>query len=231
MSKSLQVGRGALIGGGFVVAGAVAASIAFATNNDGPVPADPEPASDVRAFDQSRPATSAAEGVHPDVLKEFAIFRREARSSDRLAGDEFSAQRGANFGLARLAQRHEDGHEIFLVPAEGGICFSSSGFVEAGCISNEDALSGKNAQSIVCAPRLNSNVVEFYGVLPDSAKEPEVLFEDGSRRPLEVSGNVFAHRSDRQEARPVAIEFTLNGERTTTSTNVPADAAKERCAS
>ncbi|WP_304726154.1 hypothetical protein [Conexibacter sp. CPCC 206217] len=163
------------------------------------------------------------------MLERFAVFRRKGTAEDRTAPEPFGAARGANAALARLALTRADGAKVYLTPAQGGICFSSSDGLEAGCVDNEQAVSGDNAKSIICAPGLPADSIEIYGVLPDGTQEPTVVYSDGKQRALPVAGNTYVFRSARRGPLPVTITFTLGGERRQVSAQVPSDAAKDNC--
>jgi len=219
-----------------LVVGGVSYAVA-ADSSDDVVPVVPATAVKTEAVGGSRDATAApgarAEvgGVSAEIADAFDVFRLPAKPRDRTEADFFSARFGANPEFARFARFSPDGAAMHLLPANGMVCLQSSTRIEGGCVDVESALSGDNAEAIVCAPGLPHDQVEVFGILPDGVVDAKVGFADGTSAPLDVQGNVYALRSPRQRALPTAIQFTLAGEKRMIATNVPRDAGSEPCGS
>ncbi len=208
--------------------GAVSIAIA-ATDSSDPVPVAEQSDPQDGFYTHDRPAPSTTAGLSPALKAAYGIFRQRGTAAD-VVTDSVGADSGSNGSLARLAFMREDETTVHLVPAQGAICIKSGDYLEAGCIPEADALSGDNAQSIICAPGLPNDVVEIYGILPDEARAAKVLHADGTTRPLDVRNNAYIYRAPRADPLPQTLQFELGGKTQSVAARIPADAVKERCA-
>lgn len=97
---------------------------------------------------QPQAALTTAASSDASLSAALAPMRREQGATDvpaaKVGLDPYAKQHGANRALARLARTDGSGGQVYLVPADGGVCIMSSDYLLSGCRSTQDVLDGKS---------------------------------------------------------------------------------------
>lgn len=192
------------------------AGTAVALSGEESTPATPTTAS----FPTPAPRFSSAAA---DAL---AAARGEEVALGSDAVDVGARSRGANPDAGRFARRSLDGADIYLLPAEDGLCITSTNGLEVGCSSGTEV----SASSVLCAPSLPRDTVEVFGIAPDGIASVNVNLDDGTTRDVKVVGNVYIYQAPVSDARPLTISWSNGKESGELSAAVPADFRSGNCA-
>lgn len=171
---------------------------------------------------------AAAEQFAPAVAETFSATRSPRRPIPASQVSVTSRANGADPAAAREARRSPNGGSVSIMPSSGGFCIASSSGVESDCYDDPATVT---ATGVICAPGLQPDAVEVFGIAPDGIDTVTVSLEDGSRTTAAVEGNVYIYRAPKQLARPVSISWIdANGQRGSIGAGVPADFRNDRCA-
>jgi hypothetical protein len=172
----------------------------------------------------------------PDALAtNLAALQRPATAADALPpilGNELdSVGSGVEIENARSTYVTSSGDRVYLVPSDTGVCLADSKLRESGCFTAAEVMSTGATMSDDCSPYLpDGQTIEIAGVLPDSAKNAEVVLSDGKRLPLTVEGNTYIRQFARSGALPELISWESASGPVTVSAHVPVDTKSETCA-
>lgn len=199
----------AAIGAGCVIVGAGSLSVASA-GSSGPtaapdsvpqlptsatVSADPVVSTPARVannskFVASKPtAVSSMQSSHFGVLRGKAPFAMPAQLKDRLASDGvWDRQFAPNLGLARLLTSPTQTTQIWLVPADRGLCLyeiHSDSDAGSTCKTDADAVAG--GLSLVRTGLSGS----ITGIAPDGADHVVLHGTNGGTTSIPVTDNLY----------------------------------------
>lgn len=147
--------------------------------------------------------TAPVGAVDPSLAKDLVVFERAQQPNDVPPADVVTndaKRRGANVGLARLAGSF-GGQTVYIVPATGGACLVSTSLLANGCFSTADILAGNVEATIACWPYMPADQEETFGIMPH-ASNMMATYSDGSRRPVQVNGDVYV-----LDARPATAPY------------------------
>jgi hypothetical protein len=166
-------------------------------------PAPPPPA------DPSTHAATPIAAPDQEQLALLGVLRREGRPEDAVpdrtrehVDRSLGPDVGANAGLARHALRTGLGEDLYVVPARGWVCLTSS-TGPANCVPTARIAEGYGAavQRIPSGFRLG-------GLVPDGVARVEVRGADGASATVESEGNAW--RAD-VPFEPSAVAWTRAG--------------------
>lgn len=170
------------------------------------------------------------EAISARLTKNFAVLRDQpSPPASTRVGSGSPSFVGGNAALARLALTAEDGDRIYVVPAQGGVCIQSSLGRAAGCFSEDVALKGNTASTVVCSPYLPTDKLDVAGLLPDGARNVSATMNDGTIRSVSVENNAYLLHLDRSGPLPTTIEWDDEQGHQVRDANVPGDARDTPC--
>jgi hypothetical protein len=121
----------------------------------------------------------------------LAVFRRPAEDGDTPPADVIdwrAKAQGAAADSGRLI-RDASGDQIFVVPADGGVCLVSRSYLYSGCTPDATLSAGESLQGVVCSPYMDPLVLTVYGLLPDGVETVSAHFADGNTVDYDVANN------------------------------------------
>jgi hypothetical protein len=123
--------------------------------------------------------------------KMLGVFRRPVENGDTPPADiiDWRAHaQGAAPDSGRLIS-DASGDQIFVVPADGGVCLVSDSYLDSGCTPDATISAGQSLQGVVCSPYMDPSVVTVYGLLPDGTSTVSARFADGNTVNYDVADN------------------------------------------
>ncbi len=121
----------------------------------------------------------------------LAVFRRAVQDGDTPPADVVDWRARAQ-GAAQDSGRligDASGDQIFVVPADGGVCLVSHSYLFSGCTPDATIAAGESLQGVVCSPYMDPLVLTVYGLLPDGTKTVSAHFADGDTVDYDVANN------------------------------------------
>ena len=176
-------------------------------------------------------APAPAERAPASVEAAFSVLDREAVTIPSDLSYPSLQRAGGNLSAARIAARPDAGNVIYVLPSADGICLASTTGVEAGCFTSSDVTEAVTANSAICAPGLDPDVVAVYGTVPDGTRSVSIALADKSSVKVATSGNVYSYKAPKSAPRPIAVSWTsADGSTADVPANVPEDFRTGRCA-
>jgi hypothetical protein len=182
-------------------------------------------------------ATSAVQAPSTAITAELAILSRSKTAADTLPAvveeSQWMAERlsGGNGALARRSRLSPQGHAVYLIPSQTGVCMLNTTGTENLCATANEVENGEANEAVLCAPvSLPTDEIEIGGILPDGVRNVAMVLSNGATVPLSVEGNTYIADVSRSSALPTEIEWdSAGGQHHVASTHVPSGVAKEDC--
>jgi hypothetical protein len=134
---------------------------------------------------------------------------------------------------SRRAVVTPQGQSLYLVPAHQALCVVSSddNVTETCQAFPYTARTPSDIGVTICAPNLPPTELEVAGLMPPGASAIRVHYSDRSSRPLTATNGMIAIYAPRHGPLPISITWMGPHGAQRTSTDVPPNAARSKCAS
>jgi hypothetical protein len=180
---------------------------------------------------QRAPRVAAVDSA---LAADLPVLARASRADDALplalasAVDHFVPQYGAQPSLARHAGvRHGD--DIYLVPAQDGVCFVQSDDGELFCSTEQDVHAGRALALDLCSPNLPSGQIEVAGIVPGGAVSVQARMDDGTTQAIDASEGVYSARFPVNASLPSTVEWDAADGHHSVPLQVPKDTSTTTC--
>jgi len=142
----------------------------------------------------------------------------------------FELRRDAVPADGRVATMNSRGEALYVVPAKGSVCLTSSDRVVSGCspypaVAPDEVVGG----TAVCAPGLPAGELEVALLLQGSPSNVVVHYSDGSSKAVSAPNGVVSVYSSRTGPLPTGVSWTGPSGAEEADSGVPPDAASTSC--
>jgi hypothetical protein len=141
----------------------------------------------------------------------LGVLRAERASADHAPDRvrqavEAAALMGENPSLSRKALETNFDRTYYVIPGHDEVVCLVTNTGASLCGPVEGALTAKLGGTEACAPGDPTKYI-VWGMVPDAAKQPEVVFEDGRVERLRAPKNVYAFTVERAAPPPVTLRW------------------------